>query len=165
MIKLPSLIREYSAIYSRDPSLVQAPVAPEGKDATPEAIAAYSAVATEYAHKLKVARETGDYSALRLDGAGEPTLFQMRQLSADAYSRILYRDGSAIENTVLAFRYALRSVANWPGAEVTLEQHPELGQIASLSFFDKLGVPAAMSAAIAIELGDLAILKANIRPS
>lgn len=164
MIKFPSLIKEYSAIYSKDPSLLQAPT-PPADNATAEALAAYEAAAKEHEHKLKVARETGDYAALLVEGAGPPTLFMMRQLTADAYTRILYRGGTAIENTVLAFRYALRSVANWPGADVALVEHPELGQIASLSFFDKLGVPGAASAAIAIELGDLAIVRAGVRPS
>lgn len=165
MIKIPSTFKEYSAIYSRDPALAQSPIAPDGKDATPDAVAKYEAAVKERAHKMRVARETGDYSSLRVEGAGEPTLFQMRQLTADAYAYIIGHGGSDIDTNVLAFRYALRSVVNWPGAEVTLADHPQLGQIASLSFFDKLGVPPQLAVAIAIELGDLALWKANYRPS
>jgi len=156
MFKLPSIVKEYSAVYSGDPSLVQ--LADNASDKERK----------EYAHKLKVARETGDYSALLIEGASEPTLFQMRQLTADAFAYLIgqvYPREGVIATNALAFQFALRSVENLGDAKVNLVDHDKLGQIASLSFFDRVGMPAELAMSIATELGDLVLDKARLRPS
>src|SRR5690349_2544706 len=122
MFKLPSVVKEYSAVYSGDPSLAQPPASVDA-DASSEAVAKHETAVEEHAHKLKVARETGDYSALLAEGAGEPTLFQMRPLTADAFAYLIgqvYPNDGVIAANVLAFQFALRSVVNLPGAEVKL---------------------------------------------
>lgn len=168
MFKLPSIVKEYSAVYSGDPSLVQAPTRPEGKAATDETIEQFEKALKEHEHRLNVARETGDYSALLIEGAGEPTLFQMRQLTADAFAyligQVYPREGNIATNA-LAFRFALRSVSNLGEAKVKIVEHDKLGPIASLSFFDKAGMPAELAMSIATELGDLVLDKARLRPS
>ncbi len=153
MIKLPSTIKSYSAVYSKDSAFIQLP-----DDATEEQ-------AKEHARKWKVARETGEYGGLLLEGGGAPSVFTMRPLTAAAFSYLtsLAQGGSApIEISSLAFRFSVQSVTHFSDAEIKQINHPQLGLIASLSFFDKAGAPAKLAVSITDELGGFVLEKASV---
>jgi hypothetical protein len=152
VIKPPSNQRIYDAVFSGDAAFEQLP-----DDATDEQ-------QQEHARKWEVARETNDYSALRVEGAGEPTIFKMRQLGIDAFATIvdMAKSGSGHNETaVLAFRIALQDISNMGKVEIKRIQHKKFGPIATTEFFDKAGLPAGLSLQIATELGSLAIQRAQ----
>jgi hypothetical protein len=163
MIRPPSNQKQYDAVFSGDEAFVQPPDAP-ADDATPEQLEKYQGEIEEYQHKWQVARETVDgYRALMLEGAGEPTFFTMRPLTADQFALLvdMRRGGmGGNEVNILAFRAALISVRNFPKAEIKRVMHKKLGDIATTSFFDKAKLPAGLSTSIGVELGNLAISKA-----
>lgn len=135
MFRLPSLQHEYDEHCTLDPAFIQAPTAP-GPDATPEERLAFEEKLEDHTRRVKVARETGDWSELRLDGSGEPTKFRLRNLPGDVFRKIvdMVNDGSlggAMSNTVL-LQAALVGVSNLPGVkEVKPTNHPILGKIAN----------------------------------
>lgn len=155
---LPSNIKDSAFPFSKDPAFVQAPEAPS-EDADSATVEAYKKALKEHQHKWKVARETGDYSALRVAGTDEPTLFHLRPLSADAFTYLASHQPQ--DGAVLAFRYALKDVSNWSGFEMALTDHPKLGRIADLAAFDKAGVPGGFTVALAIELGNIVTTRAS----
>src|SRR5262249_51474432 len=69
ILRSTSLLREYDDVFSGDPSFVQPGDTPEAKK--------------EHAAKVKRARETGDWSALQMTGAQQPTKFKLRPLPGD----------------------------------------------------------------------------------
>lgn len=155
MIKFPSNVKEYVAYWSADSAFIQL-----ADDASEDA-------QKEHEHKWKVARETGDYSSLRVEGSDEPTAFTLRPLSADALNII----AAAVEKGlparggyVLAFQWALKDIA-MKGIEIAFTDHPQLGRISALTMFDKLGVPAGFALRIASELGQIAFSKATPSPN
>lgn len=152
MIRPPSNQRNYDAVFSGDSCFVQLP-----DNATEEQF-------IEHARKWEVARETGDYSALRVEGAGEPTVFKMRPLNLESFAAIvdMAKAGAGHNETaVLAFRVALQDVSNLGKVEIKRIQHKKFGQIATTEFLDKAGLPAGLSLQIAAELGGYAIQKAS----
>jgi hypothetical protein len=156
MIKGPSNQKPYEAVWTGDGAFIQLP-----KDATEEQ-------QEEHARKWEVARETNDYSALRLEGADDPTVFALRHLTAD---QLTYLHGATkagtltpVESTVLAFRAALLDVRNVGKVKIGRIHHKRLGEIATLDFFDKAGIPAGMAVAVATQLGNLVVAKASPSP-
>jgi hypothetical protein len=150
MIRAPSVQKQYGAVFSGDPAFVQLP-----EDATDEQKAAHE-------QKWKVARETGDYSALRIEGAGDPTVFTMKPLSTDAFAALYAlgaAEGAAAAN-MMAFRVSLQSVDNFGKVDIKRIQHKKFGPIATTEFFDKAGLPAGLSVKIALEIGDIVLSKA-----
>ena len=76
MIRPPSNQKHYDEFWSEDEAFEQLPA-----EATAEARAAFGA-------KLTVAIETGDWSALRVAGASEPTKFIMRQIPGESFGKL-----------------------------------------------------------------------------
>lgn len=151
MIKLPSNVKPIAAYFTRDSAFNQlADNATEDEQ-------------KEHARKWKVARETGDYHQLLIEGQ-RPTEFTLRALTADQFGTLVDMIRSGVGNnevSLLAFRIALLSVANFGDAEVKFTQHPKFGKIATLEFLDKSGLPAGLALAIASELGGLVIDRAS----
>ena len=145
----PSNTRSYDDFYSGDSAFLQL-----ADDASEDARKAHQ-------EKWVRARETGNFSELRVDGA-EPTKFAMRPLKAEWYAALqdMAFSGERYGVPVLAFRLALQSVANFP-EEVSWVNHQKFGRIATLDFLDRAGVPAATAVAIAQELGSEALERAR----
>lgn len=137
MLRLPSLQREYDEYYSGDPAFVQPPpMPPEG--ASPADIALVIQLRVEHAHRITVARDTGDWSPLMIEGE-TPTRFVMRPLVGELYRNLrdLFKDrtvGVEISNHVV-FRAALRRVHGLGDLKVELELHenPELEMLGKIA--------------------------------
>ena len=146
--RLPSVQRTYDLCWSGDSAFVQLP-----DDADADAIKAH-------ADKWRVARETGDYSALEVEGASPPTIFTFRQLNHDQTATLLdmsrsRQHGVAVVNS-LAFMTAIDKVSNLGDAKIERNVlHSQLGLIASSDFFAAAGVPPAVSVPIVLELGEI----------
>jgi hypothetical protein len=150
MIRPPSNAKQFDAFYSKDPAFVQL-----ADDASEDD-------GKEHAQKWRTARQTGDYSALLIEGQ-QPTKFTLRPLSVDAFASIIdmKRSGTGDnEVAILAFRVALKSVSNFGKAEIKFGPHKKFGLIASTDFLDKAGLPAGLALNIAAEIGGVALEKA-----
>lgn len=145
--RLPSNSKPYDLVWSGDAAFVQL-----ATDATPEQRKAHI-------HAWKVARETGDYSALAVEGAAPPTIFTMRQLTHDQTAALidLSRQLGVAEVNSLAFFAALEAATDFEVKRNVL--HSRLGLIASSSLFADQGVPPAMSVNITLELGEIVFEK------
>lgn len=173
MIRPPSLCKKYDAFFSGDEAFKQPPPAPrEPTSSASDAdraeyekeLKAHEKRVEDHVHAWKVARETGDYGAL-LSGDGIPTKFVMEPMSSDTWAVLIDMvQSKAIgdkELSVLSFRAALVDVVNFGDVEVKRETHPKLGKLANLGFFEAAGVPAGYSLQIIVELGRLALSKAQ----
>lgn len=152
MIKAPSLRGPYNDHFSEDPAFLQL-----ATDATPEQIAEYTA-------KLTAATETGNWSPLRVEGAGEPTTFVLRPIPSSAFGQLvdLQRGGTGENETLeLAFRIALASVSNLGEAKVSFVEDPRFGRIASASFLETAGIHGALGVRIVREIGSRIIRRAS----
>jgi hypothetical protein len=139
-------------VWSGDAAFVQLP-----ENATPEQSAAHD-------KKWEVARETGDYSSLAVEGAGPPTVFTFSQLTHDQTATLLDMSRSRSHGVTvinsLAFHAALQSVSNLGDVEIKRDEfHPRLGLIVSSGFFAKADVPPAVSVPIVLELGEIVFEK------
>lgn len=125
MLRLPSLQKEFAFVYSGDDALVQPP-----EDAAARA---------DYDHKLTVARETGDYSALLLEGR-QPSQFILRPIPGDALRRLFDGAGKLGNNTLasMSFRLAIVRVVDLAGVEVKHEVDKNLGRIATVGVVNAL---------------------------
>lgn len=85
MIRPPSIQKQYDEFFAGDPAFVQRPSKPEGTAATELAIKEWEKAAEDYDAKLRTARETGDWSALRVNATEQPTKFVMQIVSSDVY--------------------------------------------------------------------------------
>jgi hypothetical protein len=103
-LRVPSLHKDYETFFSGDPALTQLP-----KNASQEQADAYS-------EQLRVARETGDWSGLLVDGR-VPTTFVMRVIPRKILwtLRDAARSGEFGEEMFAAwlFRASVRSIANF----------------------------------------------------
>ena len=132
MIKAPSLQRPFTLIWTEDPALV----GPESQE--PEAIKAY-------ADKLRVCRETGDWSSAVKPGQ-VPTLFHCRRLSgkflraigADINRKALGQS----EFLALVVRDGLVSVDNFGDYTFRREDHDRYGSLAPEELVDRLDAAA-----------------------
>lgn len=158
MIKPPSLVREYTWIWSKDPAL-DAPPAGSSKKTL-----------TEWTRRLKNARDTGRYDGVMKAGE-KATTFQLRLIPNDIWLTLvgLVKSGtiSDVEWPVWAARLALNSIADTglpDEADMTRRtdgDFPRLGQMAPKEAFDQFGP-------LAIEIcGDMfgTILERQAAPS
>ena len=163
MIRPPSLQRTYNEHWSEDSSFEQAPVSPS-EGATDEERAAYVAAMATYATRAEVAWETGDWSGLRVAGAGEPTTFVMRPLSTEQFCKLAdMRSAGLGENELAAyaFRCALVSVSNLGDVKVSFVDDEKLGRIASLAFLTEAGAVGALGTRLVRELGARTLMRAR----
>lgn len=129
--RLPSLQRQYDEYWSEDPAFVQPP-----EDATGEQ-------RKEHANRVRIARETGDWSPLVAQNA-QPTKFVMRPLKGALARKLLDdinfgRVGSAVLASI-AFRAALVTIENgpthWPA--VSQVNHPDYGPLVAQEVADAI---------------------------
>ena len=136
MIKPPSLVREYTWIWSQDPALDAPP-----KDASKKARA-------DWDRRLKLARETGVYDGLMKPGE-QPTTFSLKLIANETWLTLvgLVRSGaiSDVEWPMWAGRMALHAIGNTGMADEadlkrqTVADFPRLGQMAPAEAFDQFG--------------------------
>lgn len=141
MIRPPSLQRAYDEFYSGDPAFVHPP-----DDATADQKA-------EWSHKIRVARETGDWSPIVKPGE-MPTKFVMMPIAGNVVRRIIDQALSDKIGTAqmhqLAFRAAVIEVVNLDGAKVKRVETDNYGMLATSEITDFLD---SISLFIVSELG------------
>jgi hypothetical protein len=144
-LRPPSLQRDYDEYYSGDPAFVQPP-----DDATKEQLEAH-------ADRIRVARETGDWRPLLIDGQN-PTTFVMKPLDGHIYRAIMDKIQSGEIGLASApaffFRAAIRKIVNLDGPTDTTFKFVNVagvGSIAPVDIADKLD---AIDKSIVVELGD-----------
>ena len=125
----PSYQREYTDHWSRDPALEQSPVAPPA-EAAAEAKAAHETAVANYERKLRVARETGNWQPMVLDGQS-PTSFVMGQVDRNAWRAIEDRMKLPADNQLrigakqgmaLLFRLAVQRIV---GLDLEVVRRPD----------------------------------------
>ncbi len=157
MIRPPSVQSTYDEFWPGDPAFVQ--LADDATDAQRK----------EHAKRIEVARDTGDWSGLRVEGGSEPTKFVMRQVDRVAWRTLQDRmqmDESssrfigANEGTSLLFRMALESIENLGDFKVTrgIEDGIQLAARKAVTYLDQI------SPAIVIDLGN-AVFRRLVAPS
>ena len=117
----------------------------------------------EYALKVKTAIETGDWSALRVEGGTEPVTYNMRPLGADVLGVLvdMQRNGCGDnELCTKAFRAALVSVAGIKDVKVKFDNDEHMGRIATLSWLEDAKIPPARGIRILREIGGRVLSKA-----
>jgi hypothetical protein len=149
VIRPPSLQRPQDEFYSGDPAFVQLPENP-----TPEQIA-------EHEHKWKVARETGNYAALFIEGE-QATKFTMAPVNRTVWRAFVDRMFQPVDSTrrigpILApsilFRLSIVSISAF---DVAIKRRPHREwdgwDMAEQNIVDSLD---ALDPRIVTELGDL----------
>jgi hypothetical protein len=149
----PSNQKPFDLVWSRDSAFIQL-----ADNASPEEREAHAA-------KWEIARESGDYSALKIDGADSPTVFTCKPLTHAQMTVIFDMSRTAGvgvgEVNALAFCCGLQSVVNLGDVDIKRAHHNKLGNIALTDFFEKAGVPAGMALNITLELGEYLIKKSS----
>jgi hypothetical protein len=153
VIKPPSLIREYTWIWSRDPALN----APDPSDkppagSPPDVLKAWDERLADWDRRMEQARDTGQYDGVLKPGE-RPTRFTIRSIPADLWMYLggLVSDGSIKrpEWPIWVARLAIRGVHDLaPGEAVDVKlapdpEFPRLGQIASADVINRFGDLAA----------------------
>lgn len=146
-MKLPSLQRECSWVWSEDPAL-DAPDytdAPK-KSASDSAKKAWAARLTEWRRKLDNARATGQFAPLTKAGQAL-TLFDLRIIPEEMWREVIDtvqgNQSGVLKCNALIVRLALRKVQNLEGSdgkpfEVELRSDGRWGQIATTEIVDLL---------------------------
>jgi len=164
MLRLPSLIKPYVDFWSEDESFIQPPAKPSA-DVDDETRKAYDEALADYTAKLTAVIDTGNWSALRKEGAGEPTGFVMRQLSADVLGKILdLRQSDKIgerEVMSLVFRAALISLTHFDGPKIVHDEDEDLGNLVSLKWMESVGFVGAVGIRIIQEIGARVFVRAS----
>jgi hypothetical protein len=140
MIRPPSQARPYTEHWSEDPAFEQPPTEP-ASDADEVALKSYKDSVEAYLLKVKTATETGNWSAMRIEGGQEPTRFTVRLIPPDALGKLgdmSARGAGENELAVLAFRCALIDV-NIEGVKVGKVNDDRFGRIAAIDWLDDLG--------------------------
>jgi hypothetical protein len=139
VIKPPSLVHNYTWIWSRDPALdAPPPSAPKKQQ-------------TEWARRLKTARETGIYGGVMKAGE-QPTTFSLQSIPVDTWLVLvgLVESGalSRVEWPLYAARLALYGIEGTgltEDADLTRRveaDFPRLGQMAPVAAFGQFGTLA-----------------------
>lgn len=128
--RLPSAQKQYDDYCSLDPAFIQPP-SPPAEGASDSERESFKAAAEEYLAKLTAAKETGDWSALRIDGQ-TPTKFVLGQVDRNVWRAIMDRavlPGDSprsigqITLHSLLFRLALKSIVGL--GDVKVERAPD----------------------------------------
>jgi hypothetical protein len=144
MLAPPSLVHDYSLVFSGDPALD----APDERASEPEV--------REWQEKLARARETGQWDSLLKPGQ-EPTRFVMRQLTGSQRRELmdLLEDssrGGGMGKTAILFRAAVKRVDNLGATEVKHHRDPETGLSFKIATPEIVNVLDDISMAIVGEL-------------
>ncbi len=149
IVRPPSLVRDYDDFYSGDPAIVQ--LAEDASDEDKK----------DHERKLEVARETGNWSGVVVEGA-QPTKFTMKPLAGDVYRRMMDMYGSRAigigELASLAFRCACVGVTNLGDVDTKRTKDDRLGQMAPVKLTNDLD---AIDLGIVSELGGHVLRRAR----
>jgi hypothetical protein len=157
MLRPPSQQNDYDTYWSGDPALEQPP-ASLADDADDAAKKAHAEAKKAYANKLKVAHETGDWSALQREGA-QPTKFVMKPVPGTILRKIVDRLGMPAiagglgpsEMLAILVRLAIVSIENLGFAHsIEKVKDEQFGQLASTKTTDMLD---SIDLSIVTELG------------
>lgn len=138
MIRPRSLQHTYDEFWSGDEAFAQPPDPPSStREQDPAAWAAWDEQFAEHQLKVKVARDTGAWDALRVDGSDEPTKFVLRPVPGDVFRKVVdavsQGEVGGTEAVLLLFRLALVEVVNLAGVrEVKRAKHPRFGDMAGV---------------------------------
>ena len=165
MLIPPSITTDYSMMYSGDPAL-DAPEAPP-MDSSPDIVSCYELAKAEWAHRLTVARETGNWGGM-IKAGHRPTVFRMRQIPGTIRRRLLDLCGGEMssrptEFTSLCFRAAIVGIENLGDEKAKVERaHDPIlnASIATSTIVDRLD---DIHLGIVGELGEAVLMRA-IRP-
>jgi len=161
MLRLPSLTKPYHAFVSFDDAIVQPPQLAD--NASEEQRTEWLKALEDHAAKMRAARQTGDWSAITVDGK-TPVRFLLRPMPFDGLavvSGMRERRENQEDILLLAVRLCLIDIEGIP-VKIDFETHERFGKIVAPSTFDKFG--AAQGLRIAVELGALAIQRASADP-
>ncbi len=149
MIRPPSNIRQYDDFYSGDSAIVQIEA-----DAD-------EAAKTERARLITVARETGNWQPILVEG-GNPTKFTMTLIKGDAYRRLIdmvTEDKIGVgQMSAMAFRASIDSISNLGGFQVKRGNRELGGNSAAVEVTDYLD---SIDIRIVSELGGEALRRAR----
>ena len=149
-LRPPSVQRSYDDYVSIDPAFVQAPTVP-AESATDAERALYKEESERYVAKLKAAKQTGDWTPLRIEGQ-TPTKFVLGQVDRNIWRALMDRALLSEESPrrigqvtlyALLFRLALRSVEGFGDVKVERRPDPnweswEMAQASLVTTFDEL---------------------------
>lgn len=148
-LRPPSNQTNRDDFWSADPAFVQLP-----ENATDAQI-------LEHANKWRVARETGNFGELLVEGA-QPTKFVMRPIPGNVMRKLIDQCAAGklgdYELAALAFRIVLVDVSNFGDTKVKFVNTEDYGRIASQHIVDELDACAPGSVT---ELGLVAIQRGN----
>lgn len=172
-----SVQRDYSLIYSGDPALDLPDVPTLPDDASPEDIAARDAIAKDRDHKLKVARDHGNWP---LKPGMTPTRFHLRNIYGDPvdwlhqqYERRNADGGPKYSHAQLctfAFRMAIKAIENFDNSTIVMEEvdGQRMAKLESLETLYQVGGAAdpGLGRAIVQEIGAVVIERSlvGVRP-
>ena len=124
---------------------------------TAEELAEFKLLVEEHQRKWRVARETGNYAELLVDGE-HPTAFKMRPIPSEVLRKMQdLHDAKTLgenEAALIAFRAALVDIVNAGDLKVTRVKDPAFGQLVSLELINALD---AFDRNIVTELGGVAL--------
>lgn len=161
MLALPSLQKEYVLCFSQDPAFDFPPIpAIDRETASADEIAAADAALKERDHKLRLARESGNWDAITKQGQ-RPTRFKFRQVHG---SHLTWWHGqnnrenlTMAESFELMFRLALIDVENLGSFQVKHDDgKPRLVSLSCLNRLYALGSDtgnAQLGRELVMELG------------
>lgn len=137
MLRTPSLQRTTDDFWPGDPAFVQPPERAEGQSEE-----TFLESVKEYESKLRVARETGNWSSMLGGGDGQPTKFVFRRIPGDVYRKLVDdamfgRIGPG-EYAQMMVRLALVDVVNLGDAKVEIAKTERYGRIATLDIVNRL---------------------------
>lgn len=169
MLRPPSLQHEYDEYYSRDPAFAPPDRRPPA-DAGPDEEAAHAQALTDFADRVRIARERGDAALwAELATAGTPTKFTFRHIDGTVFSLIqddLVDDTiGRFELPILLFRLAIVKATNLGDGAPKVKQvkHPRYGAIADEALVNYI-LRFDEGKAVIAELGGL-VLDRSIGPS
>jgi hypothetical protein len=133
MIRLPSYVSDFDVILSTDDAVVQP--APDASQADKD----------EHARKLRVARQTGDYAPVLVEGK-VPTRFVCRIVDDEKLRRIIDRVNvtgpdriGTAEMLALMVKLSLKDVANCAGLKVEKATDETWGRVVGPATMQALG--------------------------
>lgn len=138
-IRARSLQHNYSEFWSGDSAFEQPPDEPKTTpDKDPKAWETWTKSLTDWQRRVKIARETGDWAAMRIDGGEEPTQFVLRPVPGHVFRKLVddvtRGELGGTEAMTLMLQLALVDVIGLEGSKLEMKRvkHPRYGDMASV---------------------------------
>lgn len=137
-IRTRSLQHEYDEFWTGDEAFQQPPKEPDvSREKNPPAWEAHDKALAEWQRRVRVARETGNWEALRIDGAPDPTRFVLKPIPGNLFRKLVddVTNGAigGTEAMTLMLQLALVDVVNLEGVkDVGRTKHPRYGDMATV---------------------------------